>query len=140
MTSSCIHTNYAIGSHGYGVAYVDGAQVLHHRLVYCQNRGLELADIKGQVVRHTCDNRLCVNPEHLVIGSQADNVQDMHERGRASGVRAAGKDHGSVKLTEQQVLDIRSRTRESQRELAAEFGVSQYAIYSIIARKTWKHI
>jgi hypothetical protein len=109
-------------------------------LVYCQNRGLELADIKGQVVRHTCDNRLCVNPEHLVIGSQADNVQDMHERGRASDVRATGKDHGTVKLTEQQVLDIRSRTRESQRELAAEFGVSQYAIYSIIARKTWKHI
>lgn len=54
---------------------------------------------EGCVVRHRCDNSICVNPAHLEIGSQKDNVRDRYERGRANHVR--GRQHGNCKLTEQ---------------------------------------
>lgn len=74
------------------------AQYLH-RLVYCAEHGLHIDAIKDRVIRHTCDNRRCVNPKHLLIGSQQDNIQDMVDRNRLP----KGYKHRRTVLTVEQV-------------------------------------
>lgn len=64
---------------GYGQFRVKGRTYLAHRVAFQSANGILPAD---QVVRHKCDNPECVNPEHLILGSQADNMRDMSERGR----------------------------------------------------------
>jgi hypothetical protein len=93
---------------------------------------------RGQVIRHSCDNPRCVNPVHLVLGSQAENMADMVRRGRS----AKGEGHSQAKLTEQQVIEIR-RLRTlgySQRVIGVMFGVSRSAISDIASGKNWRHL
>lgn len=98
----------------------------------------------GLFVLHTCDNRRCVNPSHLFVGTNYDNVQDMVSKGRQSG--AKGERSGKAKLTEKQVREIRQRykrwraNRSNVIQLASEFGMSVPQIQAIVARKQWKHI
>lgn len=92
----------------------------------------------GHLVRHACDNPPCVNPAHLSTGTHQDNVDDSITRGRwAHGERA-----GRAKLTESQVREIRERVDagESQRRLAAAYGVSKASIYYIGRRLNWRHV
>jgi hypothetical protein len=88
------------------------------------------------VLRHKCRNRNCVRPEHLEVGTHAENTAD---RIRDETV-IRGRESNLAKLTDEQVLQIRERATENQRELAREFGVAQSAISRIIGRKTWNHI
>lgn len=93
----------------------------------------------GLVVRHSCDQRLCVNPKHLSLGTHADNSADMTRRKR----QAAGERQGLSKLTADQVLTIRGARNSgvvTQQALADAFGIHQTGVSAIIARKTWKHI
>ncbi len=92
----------------------------------------------GAVIRHTCDNPLCCNPNHLISGTQKENVQDRYDRGRAVHLR--GEEHGMAKLTEEKVREIRKRISngESRRPLAKEFGVSTFGIGWAV--KGWKHV
>ena len=83
----------------------------------------------GEVVQHTCDNPPCVNPAHLIVGTQADNVATRPRSGRWFGGRTG-------KLTPEQVLIIRASTKP-QTELAREFGVSQTAVSNVISGKTY---
>lgn len=70
---------------GYGAFNLNGRNVSAHRLSY----ELSVGPIpEGQILRHTCDNRPCVRPDHLIPGTHKDNTQDMLDRGRASGGRA----------------------------------------------------
>lgn len=106
---------------------------LAHRLVFHLTYGY-----LPPVVRHVCDNPPCVNPTHLLPGTQADNTQDMARRGRSQqGVR-----HAHAKLTEEDVMSIRQRRERGERvgSLAAEFGVSHSLISHIIARRLWRHV
>jgi hypothetical protein len=91
-------------------------------------------------VRHRCDNPLCQNPNHLELGTHADNMRDMHERGRLVNVR--GSKHGKSKLTEQKIRDMRAMhaTGVTQCALAEMFEVTQANVSDIILRKTWKHV
>jgi hypothetical protein len=92
----------------------------------------KLPDIKGYhgaVVRHKCHNRLCCNPDHLEIGTQADNVNDMWTR--------EGGPKGNTRLTDKQIAEIRSDPRSS-RQLAPLYGVSDAHIRSIRQGRTWK--
>jgi hypothetical protein len=93
---------------------------------------------KGLCVCHKCDNRACVNPGHLFLGTNADNSKDMVNKKR----QAKGSSNGYSKLTEQQVLKIRAKLAMgiTQMVLAKEFNVSQNAISTIKLRKTWKHL
>lgn len=102
----------------------------------------ERALLTDEHSRHRCDNRTCINPEHLELGSPTDNVQDMDERGRRRNRPSLGTDHGCAKLTEADVRAIRELRKEGWilRELAARFGVSKGQISSICTRKTWKHL
>lgn len=77
----------------------------------------------------------------MFLGTQKDNVIDMTQKGRHADTR--GEKHAKVKLTEQQVIDIRSRYKTEkifQRELASEYHVSREAISSILSNHNWKHI
>lgn len=90
-------------------------------------------------ILHSCDTRNCVNPEHLSVGTHAENVAEQVERDR---VRKGRDMYWSVKLTEQDVRDIRAMKRPdlSNRKIAEMYGVSTSQVEFIIARKRWKHV
>lgn len=93
-----------------------------HRLVYCEANGLLLADIAGQVVRHTCDNTRCVEPTHLLLGTRADNNRDRAERGRS-----AKRVDARRALTVEQGAAIKARYSPDRVGIAAPNGVVQMA-------------
>jgi len=98
-------------------------------------RGLK----EGMVAMHTCDNPLCVNPNHLVEGTQGDNVQDAKDKGRLNP--AKGESQRSARLTERDVLDIRAEPDEvTNTELAERYGVKQHTISNARSGVTWKHV
>jgi hypothetical protein len=93
---------------------------------------------------HICDNPPCVNPDHLRLGTQADNMADMRQKGRGKvPTPLIGVNHPDAKLTEDDVVLIRNlwaARRLSQRKLAARFGVSRSLISQIVYRQCWKHL
>jgi hypothetical protein len=119
---------------GYGQIRVDGKTVRAHRFAYEAYVG-EIPN--GFLVCHSCDVPSCVNPDHLFLGTNADNLADCGEKGRQS----RGERHNTAKLSESQVGEIRSiYPLKTQKELAEMFGVYPSAICKIVNRKTWKHI
>lgn len=100
---------------------------------------------EGMNVCHRCDNPQCVNPDHLFLGTTADNVADKLSKGRQSkGEQVAG-----AKLTREDVLTIRRLYQEdaseksrrySSRKLAKMYGVNKSAILAVIHRKSWLHV
>lgn len=92
------------------------------------------------VVMHICDNRWCINPDHLRIATQSENLKDMYNKGR-QGIREfpKGEKHHTTTLTQTQVDEIRVRARKGLfRKLAKEFKVSKTTIANIHYNKTWK--
>jgi hypothetical protein len=89
-------------------------------------------------VLHKCDVPHCVNPDHLYLGTQAQNVKDMIDRGRWNG--AIGVNHPSNKLTEKDVKKIRNERSAGKelKELAGKYGVSKSMICAIANRRAWK--
>jgi hypothetical protein len=92
-------------------------------------------------VLHKCDNRLCVNPEHLFLGTHADNRRDMCAKGRdVKSLRCnAGEKNPQSKLTEDKVLEIR-KSRLPAKDLALKYGISLTQVYKILNRAKWTHI
>ncbi len=86
---------------------------------------------------HACDNPLCVNPAHLVGGTQKDNARDCEAKGRRSAPKGEG--HRSSKLTEAQVLAIRDDGRH-QWQIALDYGVGQTHVGKIKRRESWAHL
>lgn len=138
---SCIDHGLKGNSFGYGTYRYRGERGNAHRVVYCKIHNLLLADIKGLVVRHTCDNPRCINPEHLVLGTHQDNMQDRHTRNRTS----RGVDMPQAKLTSKQVQFIRNHYVRYSKEwgtvaIAHMLGVNQTTVHSVISGKAWTHI
>ena len=94
---------------------------------------------EGLEVLHTCDNPRCVNPRHLFLGSQTDNLEDMTGKGRRRQGNAFGADNPSSKLTEKDVRKIRRLVKSgwTHGKLAKIYGVSRPAISAIIRGETW---
>lgn len=120
---------------GYGQLNVDGVVITAHRVSY----GLFAGEIPpGMWVLHKCDNPWCVRPEHLFLGTNADNVADKVRKGRQSHMRGTG--HPLAKLTDDDIREIRM-LRESGMTIVAlgrMFGISHTAISRIYMRKIWK--
>jgi hypothetical protein len=132
VTPGCWIWSASTNCGGYGQIRRDGKMVGAHRVAY----GLYVGQIPvGLVVRHKCDNKLCVNPDRLLAGTCAENSQDAVDR----GLYAKGTDNGSCKLTEAQVLAIRSDFRVL-REIATDYGVSRMQISDIKRKKYWLHL
>lgn len=96
----------------------------------------------GMFVCHKCDRPRCVNPTHLFLGTQDDNMRDMLEKGRQPK-GAKGELHNMAKLTTEEVMEIRTRYATGdimRRELASEYGVSLGAVCDIIYRRSWRHV
>lgn len=137
-------------SHGYG-AYWDGKRSRRaHRASYEMVKG---PIAPGMVLLHRCDVPACVNPDHLAVGTQADNIADALRKGRRARkpererrvAKAKPPGHGlgtgraNAKLTEEQVLDIRS-SDESSRRLANRLSVSPSLIRQIRRGEAWASV
>lgn len=143
MNTDCIEwTGYRIKG-GYGRRMIKGKCQLAHRVAYCAHHVIPIEAIKGVEVRHTCDHPPCVNPDHLVLGSHTDNMQDMVVRGRKA--RCDGLNNGNAKLSESQVQEIRQIYVKGSREfgtvaLSKKYGVSQPHISKVVLAKAWRTI
>lgn len=126
----------AKNAHGYGVLYALGRARLAHRLAWEQVHG---AIPSGMSVCHHCDTRACVNPEHLFLGTNADNVADRHAKGRTRWATQRGQDHHQAKLTDE---DVRAILASSERgvALAKRYSVSESSVHRVRAKKSWRHI
>jgi len=122
----------SIDSNGYGQFRNGRCLEWAHRASWMLNKG-EIP--VGICVLHKCDTPVCVNPDHLFLGTQSDNTRDCIRKGR----HIRGSKVGTSKLTEQDVLAIRSDTR-SKKEIAISFGVSSSAIGLIKSRKRWSYL
>lgn len=93
---------------------------------------------KGMVVCHKCDTRACVNPDHLFLGTPADNTADMVRKDR----QAKGSRQGLAKLTEADIPTIRKLYSEgwSQQEIAENYMVNQTSISKVLRNETWRHV
>ncbi len=125
---------------GYGKFGFRDRTVSTHRFSWVLHRG-NIPD--NLCVLHKCDNRSCINPKHLFLGTKSDNNEDMTSKGRRRW--AFGENAGRAKLTNEQVLEIRQiykwHSRQyGSRQLAKLYGVSPATIYNITAKKLWKHI
>lgn len=119
---------------GYGVVVINYKHLLAHRVVYALHVG-GFAEEKR--VLHRCDVPCCVNPDHLFLGTQADNIRDMENKKRSYHPR--GSAHGRAKLSESDVVFIRN-SPDSNRVNATKFGVSSQVISQLRQRKIWKHV
>lgn len=133
--SGCwIWTGWTFNGPGYGGFDINRRGHLAHRVSWLLYRG-PIPD--GLSVCHKCDVPACVNPDHLFLGTPADNTQDMISKGRNS--RRDGERNAMATLTDELVRKIRNATG-SQRSVAARFGVSHATVWAIRNRKRWGHV
>ena len=134
-TNDCWEWQGCLQVNGYGKVGYKNKTMSTHRLAYLFYKG---ALIEGKVIMHSCDNRKCVNPDHLTQGTQQDNVDDYQKKGRHRVPK--GENSPKAKLNRQQVLSIRNQKgKKPERTLAKEFGVSQMTINKILRNQTWKN-
>ena len=131
IESGCHEWQGCIMPNGYGQVRHNGKTAYAHRVAW------ELANGStcGLYVLHRCDNRRCVNADHLFLGTFNDNMRDMVNKSR----HAFGDKNGRRTLNSTQVLEIRASI-ENQEKMAAKYNVSRVTISDIRRRKSWRHI
>jgi hypothetical protein len=137
MPSGCWHWK-TINTNGRANGFMFEGRIIG---AYVASYILHKGPVGSLWVCHTCDNGLCVNPDHLFLGAPVENTQDMIEKGRQ--VIKRGEARGRVaKLTEAQVREIKTAILSGTRlaRLAEEYGVSRCTISDINLGKTWSHV
>jgi hypothetical protein len=137
----CWEWHGSVSSYGYGIYSTRGRRYRAHRWALEESIGRPLSD--GAVVMHLCDNKRCVRPAHLQLGTHADNQQDKTVKGR----QAKGSAVGTAKLTEADVALIRQKYRRgaksgewSSRWIADRYGIDQSNVRIIASGKHWRHV
>jgi hypothetical protein len=121
---------------GYGnFGYLSGRSMLAHRYSFMLHYG-EIP--KGMCVCHKCDNKLCVNPKHLFLGTQRDNINDKVLKNR----QAKGTTHGMAKLSEEDVYEILRlySNKMTKIDISKRFNVSYDLIKKITRRELWRYL
>ena len=128
----CWQWTGALSKTGYGVINIQNRTVKAHRFSWEIHRG-EIPS--GLVICHRCDNRRCVRPDHLFMGTVADNNRDGYRKGRI-------KKRMTAKLTDVIVRRLRliPCTMARCRQLAARYGTHPNIIYRAMTRRTWRHV
>lgn len=127
---------YAItrpGRGGYGVISINKKRTTAHRAAWVIANG---PIPPGMIVCHRCDNRACVDPDHLFLGTPRDNTRDMLGKRR----EARGEGHGIARLNDDAVREIRANPEASLGSLAARFGVSKSTIHAVRHGLRWTHV
>lgn len=126
------------GEWTYGIVKRSQKQRRAHRVAFALWAGFEVdgPEMDGMFVCHKCDNPPCCNPEHLFLGSPADNLDDASSKRRMRW----GKQSHYAKLTEEDVRAIRADTANTQAALAEKYGISREGIGRIIRRQSWRHL
>lgn len=128
--------SHSCNKDGYPHRKLKGKTVTLSRITYEESFGLIP---EGVCVCHKCDNPKCINPEHLFLGTHADNMRDKKEKRRCS--RLKGEKHGQAKLTEGKAREIKElKGKVSQRVLAKRYGVSPSMVSMIQAGVKWGHL
>lgn len=148
-SDNCWWWQAGLFSNGYGQFRLGKKKIKAHCFVYMICFGEIPA---SKIVCHTCDNKKCVNPAHLFLGTHKDNAQDRDKKGRSGdgGSKTKkqtgmvmGENNPAAKLSVIQVRYIRMLWEQdfwTQRGLARKFGVSQSQIANIIHRRSWKNV
>lgn len=141
--SACIdHGKFkSIDKEGYLKVRRKGILQYKHRLVYCTHNSTSIDNIVGAIIRHTCDNPRCINPQHLIIGTHQDNMADKVTHNRQS----KGEAHGSAVLTAENVQYIRKYyvarcPTFGGAALGRKFGVDRSILSRIINNLKWQSI
>lgn len=127
--NGCHEWRSTIKRDGYGQFWFDGKPRKAHKIAYEFFKGLVP---QGKLVLHKCDNKICVNPEHLYVGTHKDNARDAVERGQYVS---------RAKLEDWEAAEIRERYKTrgiTQMQLAREYGVHQGSISKVILGKTYR--
>lgn len=128
-----------VGCAPYGRFYFNGKRIGAHRMSWILAHG----DPGDLCVLHKCDVPACVNPEHLFLGTQADNVQDCVNKNRQRSGMVSGPDHGQTKLTAEETDTIKTMYKTgtiTQEALGELFGVSQTVISAIVRGDHWTRV
>lgn len=140
-TETCWLWKAGVSTDGYGKFQLDGRTRRAHAVAW-ELAARSVPD--GHVLRHTCDNPLCVRVDHLTTGTQKDNIRDCVARGRratsiAPERRRYGEQAARALLTNEQAAEIRRRyvPRKGVGALAREFGVSRSVLHSIAVGRTY---
>lgn len=133
--AGCMEWQGAISPNGYGCISWERKTASTHRLAYKLAKG---PIPPGMLVRHTCDNKKCINPEHLILGSNQENQTDKVLRGRS----LKGEQQPSSKLTVQAVREIRELCNQITpiEAITARYGISRTQAVKIVQRKCWTHV
>lgn len=138
--TGCWNYTWYINDQGYGRIFYKGRSRAAHRTMLMITSGEER---KGYDACHTCDNRKCINPDHLWWGTMRENQADKVKKGRNyTGDQRGSKNPGS-KLKEEDIPKIReilSTNKYQQKEVAKMFNVSETTITVIKQRKNWSHV
>ena len=134
-SSGCWEWAHSVWGSGYGRIVDDGRPLRAHRVAYEIANGSIPADL---LVLHSCDNRRCVNPAHLRLGTHAENMRDRATRNRT----AVGERCHRAKLLEEHVREIKSlhAAGAAISDLAREYGVAYQSIWRIVRGRGWRHV
>ncbi len=133
LDTPCWEWQGNISPGGYGRMYVDGTLVNVHRYAYSVFTGEDIPE--GLVVRHICHNKGCINPVHLKLGTQADNMRDSI-RAR-SAIRRLGLDSDPIRLSKSIAEAIRTDNRP-QTAIGEEYGIGPNQVSRIRRGKVWR--
>lgn len=136
-TKSCWNWIGSLNHAGYGQFFYNGRPIVSSRYSWIMHHK-EIP--KGLFVLHKCDNPKCVNPKHLFLGTQIDNIKDCIKKKRSRYHK--GEEKTLAKITENDVKEIRNiyNNPHSASQLGKLYGISKSNILNIVHRKAWKHV
>lgn len=134
--SGCVIWMKSCNDGGYGQVKINGRLQRTHRVSWELSFGLIP---KGMNVLHRCDTRCCVNPNHLFLGTQKDNMVDASTKKRIKMPCQKGSLHSRAKLSETDILNIREDKRDNK-TIAASYAISKSHVGNIKSKSKWPHL